>query len=410
MKIWAFPAFYPYDHPGLKWNGIFAHRQYKALIANGADLSVVVPVKWHPPAPFHMLDNSWKSVKKLNYPKQTVYDGIPVYYPRIMDMKPSRVFSKPYQQRFTEGIINFFKSGNVSLEKGKDIFYAQWLPDAYCVHKAARALGVKSAILAIGDDINVWPFKNSETLANFTELWTEADQRFAVAGYLAQKANETAKRTDIHCNVIRRGVEHHVFKPAEAGEKMALRRKFGIPEDKLIIMNVGAPIRNKGWLDLIDVLSELRQSNPGIALLGVSAGYGEQNLFEVAKKHKFEDAFFNLGEIDPAEMKDVYKMADIFCLPSKFEGIANAVVEAMSSGVATITTDVGGHPELIEHGVTGLLIQWQNRESLYNALDKMINDEEARKKIAANGRAFIVNKWGSFNSNAASLYQKLLEM
>ena len=90
MRIWAFPSIYPFDRPGMKWSGIFAHRQYKGLIENGAELSVVIPVPWSPPFPFSNLHPEWKHYAELNYPRKRVFDGITVYYPRIANMRPKR--------------------------------------------------------------------------------------------------------------------------------------------------------------------------------------------------------------------------------------------------------------------------------------------------------------------------------
>jgi hypothetical protein len=83
MRIWAFPSFYPIDKPGLKWAGIFAHRQYKALIENGAELVVILPVLWHPPFPFAKLNDNWATLAQNAYPYQRIYDGITVYHPAL---------------------------------------------------------------------------------------------------------------------------------------------------------------------------------------------------------------------------------------------------------------------------------------------------------------------------------------
>ena len=143
MKIWAFPSFYPFDYPGKKWQGIFAHRQFKGLIQNGADLNVIVPVLWSPPAPFHKLDPNWQKQHEINYPLKRVYDGVTVYHPRISNMRPSRFFKKTYEERYIDAINSLFIDQNIKLERDKDIFYSQWLPDSVMVQKAAHFMRMK---------------------------------------------------------------------------------------------------------------------------------------------------------------------------------------------------------------------------------------------------------------------------
>ena len=190
MRIWAFPSFYPYDHPGHEWSGIFAHRQYKGLIESGAELKVVVPVLWHPGGPLSGLHPDWKESGKLNYPVQRVYDGITVYHPRIENRKPSRLFRKPYADRYIDAIIGFFKNNHIKLDPAKDIFYSQWLPDAGLVQIAAKRLGIRSGVLAIGDDVLILPQTAQGRFDFFKRTLHEADARFFVATYLGDAANK----------------------------------------------------------------------------------------------------------------------------------------------------------------------------------------------------------------------------
>jgi glycosyltransferase involved in cell wall biosynthesis len=406
MRVWAFPSFYPYDHPGMQHTGIFAHRQYKALIANGAELQVVIPVLWHPPFPFSALHPEWKAYSKLNYPPERVYDGITVHHPRISNMRPNRFVKKSYEERYIEAIVGLFRSKQITLDPKEDIFYSQWLPSCVMVQEAAHRLGIRSAILAIGDDVALWPQSSEQNLKTFKELFRAADLRFAVSDDIAIRANKIAG-TDLPYTVIGRNVRTDHFKPAPASQKQLLRQEYHIDPDRVVILNVGNGSPRKGWIDLMDALQQIKKHNDNFTLVAVHTPPDEISFEEEIRKRGSEHHFLDLGERPPEQLNRIYDMADIFCLPSHAEGLANVVLEAMSSGLAVITTAVGGHPEIIDNGVNGILVAPQQPAELASALGRLMADADDRERMGKAARDFILNKWGD---PSRTLYQKLAEV
>lgn len=404
MRIWAFPSFYPMNMPGRKWQGIFAHRQYQGLIKNGADLKVVIPVNGRPPFPFYLLNKQWKDSSK-DYPLQTVYDDIEVSYPRISNMRPSRFFGA-YADKYTAAVASMLKHNNITLNKATDIFFSQWLPESYYVNYAAHKLGIKSAILSIGDDVVVWPKSSEGNLAAFKSTIENADVRFACARYLINATNELMGR-EVEQSVIRWGVDFDFFKPATQQEGYDLRTKLDLPQDKVIILTTGSAIVRKGWLDLFDALGDILKESTEFLLIGIHAGETVLDLTAEAAKRGLKNNFLNLGEVPPATINDYYRAADIFCLPSHWEGLANAVIEAMSTGLPVLTTDVCGHPEIISDGKNGLLIPPARPDMVADRLRKLINDKEYRSELGKNARKHIVECWGNYEQNTATLFQRL---
>jgi glycosyltransferase involved in cell wall biosynthesis len=406
MRIWAFPSAYPYDMPGMSWSGIFAHRQYKALQVAGAEVNVVQPVMWHPGGVLSNLQPDWKEARRLNYPKERMYDGVQVYHPRVANMKPGRIFSKPYTERYADAVVNLFKEKRITPDPSVDIFYSQWLPEAYQAQAAARRLGIKTSILIIGDDILVYPHASEGNFNTIKTTVEQANGRFAVARYLGDEANKLLG-TNYKFEAIRRGVNYDFFKPAEEGEKMTHRKEFGIPGDRTVILTVGSPIVRKGWLDLFDALKAIKQQGSDFVLAAAYSGPGEVNLNDEIAKRGLQDNFKDLGEVKPEVINKLYNTADIFCLPSHWEGIANCVVEAMASGLPVVTTNVCGHPEVIRSADTGVLLPPKEPALLAEKLTMLLNDKPLRTQLGKNARTFIVKEWGNFNDNAARLYGKL---
>jgi glycosyltransferase involved in cell wall biosynthesis len=408
MRIWAFPSFYPYDYPGLTWTGIFAHRQYKGLIENGADLKVIVPIPWSPPFPFYFLHPEWRNCSKLSYPQQRIYDGITVYHPRIANFRPNRFVKKSYEERYVECIVDFFKENKIVLDKSKDVFYSQWLPGAVFVQQAAHQLGVMSAILGIGDDVIVWPNSKEEHFRAFEKLLAGADLRFFNADYLGREMNKLVSK-QLPYEVVYFGVDYDVFKPASTENIALIKREYNIPTDKIIILIIGSALKRKGWLDLFDALKEIKKTNDGFLLVGGHAGTHDFDVVTEVEARGLSANFLNLGEIKPESLSKLYNAADIFCLPSHWEGLATVVMEAMASGLPVITTDMCGHPEIVQNGATGILVPPKQPDILAKELLSLINDKEKRKYLGENARNFIVNKWGNFYENAVKLYRKMEE-
>lgn len=408
MRVWAFPSFYPYDYPGMTNAGIFAHRQYKGLIHHGAELKVIVPVPWSPPAPFSSWHKEWHAFAQLGYPKKREYDGITVYHPRIANMKPSRFVKKSYAERFVDCVVKFFKDQRITLDPKTDIFYSQWLPGSYLAQLAAHRLGVKSAILSIGDDVALWPHSNPENFRQFRQVFEEADLRFACAHYLARQSNKLIGK-DLPYTMVGWGVNYELFRPATATEKKVLREEYKVPDDKVVILNVGTASVRKGWIELFDALVEVKKHNDNFLLVAVFSGKPDIDYVGEADRRDLAGNIMILRDQPPAMLNKLYNMADIFCLPSHSEGMANVVIEGMSSGLAVITTTVGGHPEIIENGVNGILVPPQQPAPLADKLLEVVNDRPLRERMGIAARSFIVNKWGNFTDNAKVLYDKFKE-
>jgi glycosyltransferase involved in cell wall biosynthesis len=409
MRIWAFPAAYPYNYPGLTSSSVFAHRQYKALQKLGAEIKVVQPVVWHPGGILSNLFPDWKQARGLNYPKKRTYEGLEVFHPRIANMKPGRIFKKSYPERYADAVINFFKEQKIKPDPQNDIFLSQWIPDSAMAQAVAKRLGIKSAVLIIGDDVLVFPRASPGNFDVFRRTIEEADGRFAVADYLARDA-EQLLGGNVKIETFRRGVNYNDFRPVSPEERLQRRREFGLPEDKLVILVIGSPILRKGWLDLFDALRQIKPNVPDFVIGGVYPGHQELNIEEEVAKRGLSDNFINIAEIAPQHINRVYNAADIFCLPSHWEGIANCVVEAMSSGLPVVTTDVCGHPEVLCVLGTGILVPAKSPEILAAQLQSLLKDEQLRKQMGSSARKFITTEWGSFTDNAAHLYARLQQI
>jgi glycosyltransferase involved in cell wall biosynthesis len=135
----------------------------------------------------------------------------------------------------------------------------------------------------------------------------------------------------------------------------------------------------KGVDTLIRAVATVQQ--PGVKLLIVGSGPEEAKLralctqLGVAEACHFEPATNNVAEW--------LGKIDIFVLPSRFEALSNSLMEAMACGCCPVASRVGGNPELVEHGESGLLFRADDVAELAGQLQELLTDEPRRKRLAA---------------------------
>ena len=138
-------------------------------------------------------------------------------------------------------------------------------------------------------------------------------------------------------------------------------------------------------------MAQLQTSLPKLCLVIVGSGPENENLQELAR---------NLGILDkcrfqPAErdIRPWLAQIDIFVLPSSTEALSNSLMEAMATGCCVVASKVGGTPELVIDGETGLLFQSGNAIDLAHKLQLLAAKPTLRKVLAEKARQLIVGKF-----------------
>ncbi len=141
-------------------------------------------------------------------------------------------------------------------------------------------------------------------------------------------------------------------------------------------------IRRKGFDDLIKAFQKVAQEVPKARL--VFCGSGETDYaHELGKELGIIDRIVFRGWIPETEITNQLALATVFCLPSYDEGLPMGILEAMSSGVAIVTTPVGGVPDVLTHEVNALLFEPGDIDSLSERLVRLLTNEELRARLAA---------------------------
>jgi glycosyltransferase involved in cell wall biosynthesis len=156
------------------------------------------------------------------------------------------------------------------------------------------------------------------------------------------------------------------------------------PREKIVLF-LGRLERRKGIYDLLDAVSALRASSPGIRL--VCAGEGNlESVVQYAKRLGIADAVSLPGWIGTAEKQSLLGRAAVFVLPSYAEGLPMSLLEAMAAGLPVVATEAGGIPDVVSDGVNGFLFRPGDIATLERLLRRLMLDPQLGMRVAAAAR------------------------
>jgi glycosyltransferase involved in cell wall biosynthesis len=155
------------------------------------------------------------------------------------------------------------------------------------------------------------------------------------------------------------------------------------------LLFLGHLLRDKGVYDLVRAFGLLAPRFPGLKL--VLGGVGDIDAVrQLATQLEIPERVTCPGWLDPEGKTAALASSTVFILPSYAEGMPMALLEAMSWGMPVIATPVGGIPQVVDHGVNGLLVAPGDIEALAAAIRKLLEDRALRERLGAAARATVV--------------------
>lgn len=173
----------------------------------------------------------------------------------------------------------------------------------------------------------------------------------------------------------------------------SLSEKFLQPaysgERKKEIVWVGRMDSNKNPKMLLQAFAEIAKKYPDWIVKFIGEGYEKRELEVMCEEKDIASQVAFMGRVD--DVPGAIRESSLFVLTSKQEGMPNALIESMVSGLAVISTDCpcGGPAELIENGINGILIPVDDGEALTKSLDKLLADAEYRNRLSEEGKKLI---------------------
>lgn len=223
------------------------------------------------------------------------------------------------------------------------------------------------------------------------------------SNWLGNVARESSLLKGANIRAIANPIDTRLFSPKD---KAAIRQKRNIGVDKKIVLFGAANIadRRKGLSYLIEALDYLKNY----------AGTDDVEVMIFGKNKRFDTATlpFPVHQLNiitsPAEMAEIYSLADVFLLPSIEDNLPNTVMEAMACGTPVVAFDTGGLPDLIDHQMNGYLAAFQSAADLAAGVNFILN---ADKQLAEAAREKVLQEF-NFEKVAMQymwVYESMLE-
>jgi teichuronic acid biosynthesis glycosyltransferase TuaC len=265
-----------------------------------------------------------------------------------------------------------------------------------------KTLGVPTAAMAIGSDVMVWPSKVPLMRSRLARTIARADLLVGVCDAICERLESLGSPRSKPIRVYL-GRDTTLFSPA--GNKGALRAELGLAPSSVIGVFVGHVAASKGIVELARAAEALGADHPDFCLLCIGDGDAVSQLRGVNRRAQRE-VIRVCGSLPPKGVAAHLQAADFFILPSRSEGMPQALLEAMNCGLPAIGTRVGGISEALVDHETGLLVAPGDEAELRRALARMIVDAPFRTRAGCQARLLAAQKFDPI-SNAETLADHL---
>jgi glycosyltransferase involved in cell wall biosynthesis len=198
----------------------------------------------------------------------------------------------------------------------------------------------------------------------------------------------------LRVSVVRNGVDLKLFSPNGHGTRM--RQELGYPSDELLVGTISNLRPEKGYRTLLEAVPEIVQKIPQARFLIVGTGELEEELKRTVQEMGLASYVTFLGR--RADIAELLGAMDLMVLPSVSESLPNVVLEAMSAGCPVVASAVGGCGELIQDGVTGMLLPPGQAPALSAAVVKLLRDPHLRQQIGRAARSWAEQEFDIFVS------------
>lgn len=320
---------------------------------------------------------------------------------------PSKMANKPWLQLLAIPYIisGFFKCIKICRKFKPDVIHAHWpFPHAYIALGAAKLFKIPLVL----------NFHGAELLLIRKKKWVKPLLKFAISQAQAVFANSSFTAGKIKAL---RNVEIEWSPYGTTLEKGAGNTEPHAINSKFKILFVGRHIERKGICYLIEAAKYLPRDQFEIRIVGVG------DLTEELKKLASESATPNsaeiifTGKLSPEALANEYKTANVFTLPAivdskgDTEGLGVVLIEAMELGLPIVASNVGGIPDVVIDGETGILVPEKDPEALANAYKRLASNPELISQLLAGAQKRIAEcfTWDGIIERQIAVYNKVLK-
>ena len=219
-------------------------------------------------------------------------------------------------------------------------------------------------------------------------------------------------------HVIRNGVDANVWYPAGPAESGSVLAELGVDPSRPLVAFVGRITRQKGVPHLVAAAHHFSPDVQVVLCAGApdTPELAEEVRAAVAELARGRDGVFWIQEMLPiGELREIVSAASVFVCPSVYEPLGIVNLEAMACGTAVVASDVGGIPETVTDGVTGLLVHYDADDpagfeaGLAEVVNELVADPEKAKRYGEAGRQRCIGdfSWARVAEQTLEIYRKV---
>ena len=210
---------------------------------------------------------------------------------------------------------------------------------------------------------------------------------------------------------IPNGIE--IEKLAAADGAAALPHALRLHDDSPLIVSVGHIRRVKGFDVLLRAAAEVCRVYPNATFLIVGAVQEpecDRDLRDLVRQLHLQRNVRFLGKLESESVWSLLKLCDVFCQPSRSEGMSNALLEAMACGLPCVATAVGGTPEVLEDGRTGYIVPSEDYQAAANRILALLGGPPGARKMGPLARCVVEERFSaqSMIRSMVGMYDHLL--
>jgi N-acetyl-alpha-D-glucosaminyl L-malate synthase BshA len=316
-----------------------------------------------------------------NIIKRLPYEFEIVTYPRFAKL--------PLLRALAFILFGFMDALIKSWRKRFDLIHAHYaVPQGLLGVVLKRVLRLPLVVTLHGTDIN-YLAKRRGTRALVKLVLNNADAVVAVSRFLKTEAEKLGVEGE-KIRVIYNGVELPEYEEAQR---------------EMSILFVGSLVKQKGVDVLIKAFRTVKERIPEAKLIIVGEGREREALAELCTQLRLRDVYFAGSR---SELSSYYSRSRVLALPSRAEGFGLVALEAMAFATPVVATKVGGIPEVVTHGETGMLVESGNANALAEALIRVMSDEALWQRLATRAKERASEfSWEKTANEYAKLYAEL---
>ncbi len=237
-----------------------------------------------------------------------------------------------------------------------------------------------------------------------------SDRLIAVSDFTRRELLQYYKVKESKIRVIHNGVDVDKFQPAV--DKRKAKEELGFNPEGKTILSVGRLYARKGLFTLIESMALVKRKfrNAKFIIAGKGLSNEIKKLVNYAMKLGVEDNIVFTGYFPDKSLPRLYQAADIFAFSTFYENLPFAVLEALSTGLPVVTTNVGGIPEMIDSGKNGFLVEPENSRALADRILYYLEHPEDASEMGLQARRKIENHfdWRLIVKKVIKVYDEAL--